>query len=351
MGRLRLCLVILVCTAFFWGNTFPGYALDSQQITELIQSARQGDTRAMRKLGRAYYEGDGVLKDPARAKCWIWQAHELGDKKAEKLWNDLKLWKYAGDCDTLLQFREDFARNRIGARWQDPVTGMMFVWIPGGCFPMGCHKNAGKCRKNEFPVHRVCLDGYWMGAHEVTQGQWEGLMGSNPSRFQDGAEYPVERVSFEQVREFIRELNHKSPHKFSLPFEAQWEYACRNRGRKIPYAWGREDFMPPANCGSCDNDSFQGRTAPVDSFYANDLGLYHMSGNVGEWCRNVYDKNAYQDHEADRHGFEENGRQRVVRGGAYSDNVSATGCTRRHGMMPAMKSERVGFRLVVKKRF
>ncbi len=74
MRNLRLCQVILVCTVFFWGNTFTGHALDSQQITELIQSARQGDTRAMRNLGRAYYEGDGVLKDPARAKCWIRQA-------------------------------------------------------------------------------------------------------------------------------------------------------------------------------------------------------------------------------------------------------------------------------------
>lgn len=133
-----------------------------------------------------------------------------------------------------------------------------------------------------------------------------------------------------------------------LPTEAQWEYACRNRGRRMPYAWGKEDFMPKANC---DSGTFQGCTAPVDSFYASDLGLYHMGGNVAEWCRDVYDKNGYQDHGSDRYGFKENGRPRVVRGGAYSDNVSATGCTRRQGMMPAMKSERVGFRLVVKKRY
>ena len=350
MGKTGVALGVLVSIVILCLHV-PGYALYSQQIGDLKQAARQGDTRAMRKLARVYYDGDGVLKDPVMAKCWIRLAYDQGDKQAEKLWNDLRLWEYAGDCSGLLFFQQDLDTDRLGDHWHDPVTGMVFVWIPGGCFHMGCYENAGKCRKDEMPAHKKCLDGFWMGAHEVSQGQWQGLMGSNPSRFQNGAAYPVEMVSFEQVREFIRELNQQSPHRFSLPTEAQWEYACRNRGRSIPYAWGKADFRPKANCGSCDSGPFQGRTAPVDSFYANDLGLYHMSGNVGEWCRNVYDKNAYQDPGSDRYGLNGNGQPRVARGGAYSDNVSATGCTRRQGMMPVMKSERVGFRLVVKKRF
>ncbi|MEE4362687.1 MAG: SUMF1/EgtB/PvdO family nonheme iron enzyme [Desulfotignum sp.] len=350
MGKMGLGRVVLVAVVILFTNGL-GHALDSQQISDLKQAAGQGDTRAMRELAMVYYEGDGVLKDPVMAKCWIRQAYDLGDKQAKRLWNDLALWEYAGDCSGLLFFRQDMDTDSMGEVWQDPVTGMAFVWIPGGCFQMGCHKNAGKCRKDELPAHKKCLDGFWMGAHEVTQGQWQALMDFNPSRFQDADRNPVEMVSFEQVREFIRELNQKSPHKFSLPTEAQWEYACRNRGRRIPYAWGKEDFMPKANCGSCGSGDFQGRTAPVDSFYASDLGLYHMGGNVAEWCKNIYDKNGYREYGHDRHGSQENGRPRVVRGGAYSDNVSATGCTRRQVMMPAMKSERVGFRLVVKKRF
>jgi len=342
--RSVLVAIVVLCTPVL------GHALDSQQIFDLKQAARQGDTRAMRELARVYYDGDGVLKDPVMAKCWVRQAYDLGDKKAKKLWNDLALWEYAGDCSGLLFFRQDMDINRMGDRWQEPVTGMVFVWIPGGCFQMGCHKHAGKCRKDERPAHKKCLDGFWMGAHEVTQGQWLGLMGFNPSRFQKGALYPVERVSFEQVRECIEELNQKSLHRFSLPTEAQWEYACRNRGRDIPYAWGKENFMPKANCGGCDSGPFQGSTAPVDTFYASDPGLYHMGGNVAEWCKDIYDKHGYRKQGSDRYGDGENRQPRVVRGGAYSDNVSATGCTRRQGMMPATKSERVGFRLVVKKR-
>ncbi|MCA1792834.1 MAG: SUMF1/EgtB/PvdO family nonheme iron enzyme, partial [Desulfobacteraceae bacterium] len=314
MKNPGLCRIILVLTVFFWGNAL-GYALDSRQITDLTLAARQGDTRAMRELARAYYDGDGVLKDPVMAKCWTRKAYDLGDPKAEKLWNDLELWKYAGDCSSRLLFREVLDEKHTGDHWQDPVTGMVFVWIPGGCFAMGCHENAGRCRKNEFPVHRVCLDGYWMGAHEVTQRQWQALMGTNPSRFQDTDTNPVEMVSFEQVREFILELNQQSVHRFSLPTEAQWEYACRERGRKIPYAWGREDFQPKANCGTCDNTPYSGRTAPVDSFYANDLGLYHMGGNVGEWCKDMYDEHAYQVHKTDNPVYKGDGRQRVVRGG------------------------------------
>lgn len=160
MGKMGLCRGVLVAIAILC-TTVLGHALDSQQISDLKQAARQGDTRAMRELAMVYYEGDGVLKDPVMAKCWIRQAYDLGDKQAKRLWNDLALWEYAGDCTDLPSFRQDMVTNRMGDRWQEPVTGMVFIWIPGGCFHMGCHKNAGKCRNDELPAHRspvgICL--------------------------------------------------------------------------------------------------------------------------------------------------------------------------------------------------
>ncbi|MCP4720240.1 MAG: SUMF1/EgtB/PvdO family nonheme iron enzyme, partial [Desulfobacteraceae bacterium] len=260
-------------------------------VTSLIEKSRQGDTRAMCDLALDYYHGHGVLKDPFKAKCWVKKAHDLGSKRAGKIWEDLSLWQYSGKCDFSFD-DEKRPQYQSGEQYREPVTGISFVWVGGGCFSMGCHGNAGRCGKDEKPSHRVCLDGFWMGAFEVTQGQWESIMGTNPSRFNLGPGYPVERVSFAQVRNFIQLLKTKTGQGFSLPTEAQWEYACRDRGHKKPYPWGRDSHRPHENCGTCSAGKFQGRTAVVGSFTPNDLGLYDMGGNVREWCRDVYDKKA-----------------------------------------------------------
>lgn len=339
-----LFLVLLV----LFGSLFPVSAknsrTDGRQMDTLLRQARQGDTRAMCRLALVYYHGDGVLKEPVKAKCLVKTAYDLGDRQAKKLWNDLALWQYGGSCEG-----ENDLLGRIDTAdsWQDPVLGMRFIRVAGGCYRMGCHDNAGRCGDDEHPRHRVCLDTYWIGQFEVTQGQWQAVMGTNPSRFKSGSQYPVERVTWQEVREFIRTLNSRSPHRFALPTEAQWEFACRSRGRGAPFAWGREDFRPQANCGTCDAGEYRGRTAPVGSFPENGLGLFDMGGNVREWCRDAYDETAYERHKPENPVFREKTRERVVRGGAYADTVQVTGCTRRHAMSARMKSERVGFRLVV----
>ena len=123
-----------------------------------------------------------------------------------------------------------------GAReWRDPVTGMEFVWVPGGSFEMGCLTKADHCNQNVKGVRTVRLDGYWLGKHEVTQGQWSAIMGGNPSRFKEGDAYPVEQVSWNDLQEFIRRLNNRSSAKFRLPSEAQWEYACRDGGKAVTF--------------------------------------------------------------------------------------------------------------------
>ena len=110
------------------------------------------------------------------------------------------------------------------------------VWIPLGEFMMGSHNSEANRRSDEGPRHRVKLtQGYWMGKHEVTQAQWQAIMGSNPSYFKDGKNgapsdsrnHPVETVSWNDCQEFITKLSRKTGAKFRLPTEAEWEYACR----------------------------------------------------------------------------------------------------------------------------
>ncbi|MCG8565100.1 MAG: SUMF1/EgtB/PvdO family nonheme iron enzyme [Desulfobacterales bacterium] len=341
-----------------WGIVFLGFAFwihpgvvparENPEISSLKIQAARGDTRAMCDLAKAYYHGRGVLKDPLRARCWVERAHGAGSPKAQRLWDRWELWQYAGDCNALLD-GPALPQPREGEQFREPVSGMVFVWVPGGCFKMGCPLDPGDCEADELPVHKVCLDGFWMGETEVTQAQWEALTGKRPSRFRSRPDHPVEQVSYQDIQDLIQILNGRTRHRFFLPTEAQWEYAARDLGRGEVYPWGEEAYMAPANCGTCDAFQFRGRTAPVASFYPNALGLYDMGGNVAEWCRDGYLESAYGKHRRNN-PWVRRGRERVVRGGSWADNAEALRSTRRDQLLPAMKSDRVGFRLVLERK-
>ncbi len=343
MVRILLSVMILALTVG------TGWCKENREIEDLIQAARSGDARAMCELGTAYYRGKGVLKDPFKAKCWVKQAHEQGFKRAEKIWNKLELWQYSGNCNLGFDDRPK-PEHRFGDRYREPVTGMVFVRLPGKCFKMGCSATEQEdCGKGESPVHKACVDGFWMGQYEVTQKAWMTLMDFNPSRFQ-GDDLPVEQVSFTDARAFISRLNRETGLRFALPTEAQWEFACRNRGRQGPksvYPWGSDAFLPQANCGGCNAGSFRGRTAPVGSFEPNGAGIYDMGGNVREWCRDIYDRNAYASSRK-KSGDWNSGRARVVRGGSLVGVASNSRCRARESALPGMKTYFTGFRLVLR---
>lgn len=115
-------------------------------------------------------------------------------------------------------------------KFKDPVTGMEFVFIKGGCFDMG--DTFGDGRADEKPVHEVCVGDFYIGIYEVTQAQWEKVMGNNPSKFKGGGNYPVERVSWNDIQDFIERLNRQGGKRYRLPTEAEWEYAARSGGKK-----------------------------------------------------------------------------------------------------------------------
>ena len=119
----------------------------------------------------------------------------------------------------------------------ESLTGMAFVWVPAGCFPMGCGAWTAECDPDERPIHHVCVDGFWMGKTEVTQGQWKTIMGTPPPAFR-GDSYPVEWVSWYEAQAFLKHLNAHTQGKalFRLPTETEWEYACRSGGKPEKYA-------------------------------------------------------------------------------------------------------------------
>ncbi len=127
-----------------------------------------------------------------------------------------------------------------GTVWTELKTGMGFAWIPSGCFQMGSDEGG----KDEQPVHKVCLKGFWMGRTEVTQAQYRQIMGNNPSSF-SGSSNPVEQVSVEDVKNFIEKMSSSTGIRVRLPTEAQWEYACRAGGIHDKYCGkgGRAERM------------------------------------------------------------------------------------------------------------
>lgn len=321
-------------------------AAENTSFEDLLQSARQGDLEAMCDVGIAYYKGEQTLKDPFKAKCWIQKAFQNGSDRAEELWNRFELWKYSGRCEEGFD-TPVYSRHAAGDVFIEPVTGIRFIYIPRGCFAMGCHENAGRCSKDETPEHKVCLDGFWMSRYEITQEQWRRIMGTNPSRFTHAGNLPVENVSYNDVYDFISKANSLISGRMELPTEAQWEYAARSGGADTEFPWENESTTAKANCGTCIPARTDARTMPVDSFTPNPFGLYNMAGNVKEWCRDYYDKKAYFQHAKKNPVYDERESTRVIRGGSWADNLSKLRCTARDKSIPLMKSDTTGFRLIL----
>lgn len=230
---------------------------------------------------------------------------------------------------------EEAARNKKAAeeieRQPKPgeereFAGIPFVWIPAGCFKMGSPSSEKDRRDNEGPVHKVCLDGFWMGKYEVTQGEWKKIMGNNPSKFQKGDDYPVELVSWNDTQEFIKKINNRGADHFRLPTEAEWEYACRAE-TTTPFHFGNTisadteaNYDGNYPYGNGPKGKSRASTTPVGSFPANAFGLYDMHGNVMEWVEDWYDEKFYASSDASKKNplcKNHASGVRVLRGGSW----------------------------------
>jgi len=210
-----------------------------------------------------------------------------------------------------------------------------FVQIPAGEFDMGSESGA----PDERPVRRVRISkAFEVGKYPVTQAQWEAVMGSNPSDCK-GADRPVELVSWNQVQEFLKELNEeRDGYRYRLPTEAEWEYAAR--------AGTTGDYAPELDALAWYAANSGGETHPVGQKGPNGWGLYDMLGNVWEWCQDWYGADYYKTSPAVDPRGPESGKFRVVRGGSWSDVPWLLRASGRGWVGPGVWSDDLGFRCV-----
>ena len=258
-------------------------------------------------------------------------------------------------------------KTTAGKTWTDPATGMKFVWIESGCFLMGQSASETRLLKREFsatdynkyyadelPEHKVCLDGFWIGAHEVTQGEWAKVMGFNPANFNIANNYPVDMVSWVDTQEFIKKLNRLSEEGlFRLPTEAEWEYSARASGAEGDMFYTGETITPEqANFngtipfGMNLRQDYRKSPTPVNSFPPNKFGLHDMHGNVWEWCNDWYGERYYEKSPDTNPIGPETGDMRVLRGGSWFRYAGHIRSATRYKNRPTGQFADTGFRLV-----
>ncbi len=199
--------------------------------------------------------------------------------------------------------------------------GMEFASIPAGKFLMGTPETEKERDPNETRHEVTLTQGFRLGVHEVTQAQYEQVMGKNPSYFK-GAMLPVETVSYDDALEFCQKLSDLPAEKavgrkYRLPTEAEWEY-CSRAGTSTPFHFGTEMKGTQANCdgnfpyGTTEKGPYLEKTSPVGSYPANAWGLHDMHGNVWEWCQDWYGDYPHGAIKDPQGGI--NGGRRVLRG-------------------------------------
>ena len=252
------------------------------------------------------------------------------------------------DCQVLAQSPKEITNS----------IGMKLVLIPKGTFMMrSCIEEERieeeRASNNEEQYQVTISKDYFLGVTEVTQGQYEQVMGTNPSRFQgnkvqvDRSNLPVEQVSWEDAVEFCKKLSdlpeeRKAGRVYRLPTEAEWEYACRAGSRSF-YSFGASSKSLGDYAWFVGNGGLQ--THPVGEKTANGWGLHDMHGNVREWCSDWYGdypKGAVSDPTGPKEGS-----NRVERGGCWSSGADFCRSAFRYGRVPAYRDSGFGFRVAL----
>lgn len=276
------------------------------------------------------------------------------DEKAEQAETDLriigvKLLSFVSEGDIVrikVAFRVRTAlREETPSRKEaltDPTKVIELVLVKGGCFQMG--DTFGDGQADEKPVHTVCVDDFYIGKYEVTQGQWQSVMGNNPSFFKNcGEKCPVEQVSWNDIQEFITKLNTKTGKKYRLLTEAEWEYAARSGGKKEKYAGTSSDVELGKYAWYTAN--YAGSIHPSGQKQPNSLGLYDMTGNAWEWCQDWYGEKYYSQSPQKNPTGPPSGTRRVLRGGAWLFEPAGIRAATRYRLTPESRGDLYGFRL------
>ena len=244
--------------------------------------------------------------------------------------------------------------------------GMKLIQVPAGKFTMGSpvdevHRNSDETR------HEVVITKpFYLGVFEVTQGEYEKVMGANPSFFsvkgggkqrvegKETTQLPVENVSWLDAVEFCKKLSAKEKKTYRLPTEAEWEYACR-AGSATVFHTGNDFHSNLANINGLGYSSYGKEqagpfwrcTVHVGNYRNNDFGLFDMHGNVQEWCADWYGEDYYKNSPKDDPQGPKNGTEHVVRGGAWPSSAKACRSAARNHLPPDEKVYTSGFRVVL----
>lgn len=252
------------------------------------------------------------------------------------------------------------AAAQEAATWTEPVTGMRFVHLSGGCFPMGTRETVapsasldwqrigfdGDLAADEKPQHEVCVSPFWIAVHEVTVADWRRIVGRERPAAGD-ERLPVGGIDWRAAAAFGQRLADRSPgdERFRLPTEAEWEYACR----ALPTKSGGDrpavaDLQRVAVYGGG-----RARIAaePVGSRAANAWGLHDLLGNVWEWVADPYVPDAYRRHALTDPLAKGGDGRRAIRGGSYRSEANQIRCANRAHYDEGGSLPQIGFRLVM----
>ncbi len=223
----------------------------------------------------------------------------------------------------------------------DSLVGHMAL-VEGGTFTMGATPEQGSdASDNEKPDHSVTVSGFMIGRYEVTQREWEAVMGNNPS-CSVGDNLPVEYVNWDDCQSFISKLDSLTGMDFRLPTEAEWEYAARGGNKSKGYRYSGGDGVDDVAWYS-DNSGMA--THDVGGKRPNELGLYDMSGNVYEWCGELYSN--YEGAPIANPVVDPSRSDMVIRGGSCADGHGYCRVSDRRGLARDFRSFDLGLRLAL----
>ncbi|MBU4486442.1 MAG: SUMF1/EgtB/PvdO family nonheme iron enzyme [Candidatus Delongbacteria bacterium] len=214
-----------------------------------------------------------------------------------------------------------------------------FIFVQGGTFQMGGTES------DEKPVHSVTVGDFYIGKYEVTQAQYQAVMGKNPSNFK-GDNLPVESVTWNDAVEYCRKLSQKEGVTYRLPTEAEWEYAARGGNQSRAYEYSGSSNIDEVAWQSGDKWGSLGSTKSVGGKKPNEIGIYDMSGNVWEWCSDWYGSDYYRNSPSSNPAGPSTGSSRVLRGGSWSYYPVSCRVAYRGRGNPTNSGSYSGFRVV-----
>jgi formylglycine-generating enzyme required for sulfatase activity len=312
------------------------------------KSAEKGYAKAMLYLGWFYQYGlGGVTKDYAKAREWFVKADNAGHKDAKEQiaeMDKLLAQNTNSASQTTASNKPQQASSSVFADFRERTNNLNIdmVAVRGGTFTMGCTAEQGSdCNDDEKPAHTVTVSDFYIGKYEVTQAQWVAVMGSNPS-YHKGDNLPVGYVCWDDIQEFIRKLNSLTGKTYRLPTEAEWEFAARGGNKSAGYKYSGSNNID--NVAWYKNNS-DDKTHAVGSKSPNELGIYDMTGNVYEWCRDWYDENYYSSSPQTNPKGANSGSACVLRGGSWSLNAQNCRVSYRDCYPPSTRDIDGGFRL------